>query len=70
MYALPNTAAFEQRHSALPVATRQAGNAPGQPGSVTRKTIDKVDEMLGASGASLVYAGYPYDPAVPGAPRY
>jgi hypothetical protein len=33
-----------------------------QPSSVTDKTIDKVEEMLGASGGNLAYAGYPYDP--------
>jgi CRP/FNR family cyclic AMP-dependent transcriptional regulator len=26
------------------------------------KTIHKIEELLGPSGASLVYAGYPYDP--------
>ena len=26
------------------------------------KAIDKMDALLGASGACLVYAGYPYDP--------
>jgi CRP/FNR family transcriptional regulator, cyclic AMP receptor protein len=34
----------------------------GQPRSVINKTVEKVEEMLGVSGASLVYAGYPYDP--------
>jgi|EndMetStandDraft_8_1072994.scaffolds.fasta_scaffold48774_2 CRP/FNR family cyclic AMP-dependent transcriptional regulator len=34
----------------------------GQPRSVINKTVEKVEEMLGGSGASLVYAGYPYDP--------
>src|SRR5262249_43967994 len=27
--------------------------------SITRKTIDKVEESLGASGGNLVYGGYP-----------
>ena len=31
--------------------------------SITRKTIDEIEEWLGASG-NLVYAGYPYDPFV------
>jgi CRP/FNR family cyclic AMP-dependent transcriptional regulator len=35
----------------------------GQPSSITRKTIDKIEELLGASGVNLVYAGYPYDPS-------
>jgi CRP/FNR family transcriptional regulator, cyclic AMP receptor protein len=34
----------------------------GQPRSVIDKTVEKVEEMLGVGGASLVYAGYPYDP--------
>src|SRR5215471_19577835 len=32
--------------------------------SITRKTVDKIEELLGASGGNLVYAGYPYDPFV------
>ena len=36
----------------------------GQLSSITRKTIDKIEELLGASGGNLVYAGYPYDPFV------
>jgi CRP/FNR family cyclic AMP-dependent transcriptional regulator len=32
----------------------------GQPHSVVAKTVSKMEELLG--GASLVYAGYPYDP--------
>jgi CRP/FNR family transcriptional regulator, cyclic AMP receptor protein len=34
----------------------------GQPHSVIGKTVEKIEGLLGASGASLVYAGYPYDP--------
>ena len=34
----------------------------GQRSSVTGRTIDKIEELLGASGGNLVYAGYPYDP--------
>jgi CRP/FNR family transcriptional regulator, cyclic AMP receptor protein len=34
----------------------------GQPGREISKTIEKIEGLLGASGASLVYAGYPYDP--------
>jgi len=34
----------------------------GQPRDVINKTVEKVEEMLGMGGASLVYAGYPYDP--------
>jgi CRP/FNR family transcriptional regulator, cyclic AMP receptor protein len=34
----------------------------GQPRSEIGKTIEKIEGLLGPSGASLVYAGYPYDP--------
>jgi CRP/FNR family transcriptional regulator, cyclic AMP receptor protein len=34
----------------------------GEPPSVIGKTVEKMQGLLGASGASLVYAGYPYDP--------
>jgi CRP-like cAMP-binding protein len=41
----------------------------GQPRSVTAKTVDKMEDLLGASGANLLYAGYPYDPFAPNAPK-
>ena len=41
---------------------RQVQN--GQLSSITRKTIDKIEESLGISGGNLAYAGYPYDPFV------
>jgi CRP/FNR family transcriptional regulator, cyclic AMP receptor protein len=34
----------------------------GQPPSMIDKTIEKIEGLLGPSGASLVYAGYPNDP--------
>jgi CRP/FNR family cyclic AMP-dependent transcriptional regulator len=34
----------------------------GQPRSVIGKTVEKMEGLLGISGASLVYAGYPSDP--------
>ena len=34
----------------------------GESHGVIGKAIDKMDALLGASGACLVYAGYPYDP--------
>jgi CRP/FNR family cyclic AMP-dependent transcriptional regulator len=41
----------------------------GQPRSVIGRTVEKVEELLSASvGASLVYAGYPYDPFAVDAP--
>jgi CRP/FNR family transcriptional regulator, cyclic AMP receptor protein len=33
-----------------------------QPPTDIDKTIEKIEGLLGPSGASLVYAGYPYDP--------
>ncbi|HET7848159.1 MAG TPA: cyclic nucleotide-binding domain-containing protein [Pseudolabrys sp.] len=34
----------------------------GQPRSVIEKTVEKMEILLGDSGANLAYAGYPYDP--------
>ena len=34
----------------------------GHPHSVVAKTVSKMEGLLAVSGASLVYAGYPYDP--------
>jgi len=34
----------------------------GEPHNVVAKTVSKIEGLLGVSGASLVYAGYPYDP--------
>jgi CRP/FNR family transcriptional regulator, cyclic AMP receptor protein len=34
----------------------------GQPRSEIGKTIEKIEALLSPSGASLTYAGYPYDP--------
>jgi CRP/FNR family transcriptional regulator, cyclic AMP receptor protein len=34
----------------------------GEPHSVVAKTVSKIEGLLTVSGASLVYAGYPYDP--------
>jgi CRP/FNR family transcriptional regulator, cyclic AMP receptor protein len=34
----------------------------GEPNSVVARTVSKMEGLLAASGASLVYAGYPYDP--------
>jgi CRP/FNR family transcriptional regulator, cyclic AMP receptor protein len=38
----------------------------GQPPSVINKTLEKIEALLSASGASLVYAGYPTDPFAEG----
>jgi CRP/FNR family cyclic AMP-dependent transcriptional regulator len=34
----------------------------GEPHNVVAKTVSKMEELLAVSCASLVYAGYPYDP--------
>jgi hypothetical protein len=34
----------------------------GEPHSVVAKTVSKMEGLLAVSGASLLYAGYPYDP--------
>ena len=34
----------------------------GEPHKVVAKTVSKIEGLLAISGASLVYAGYPYDP--------
>jgi CRP/FNR family transcriptional regulator, cyclic AMP receptor protein len=34
----------------------------GQPHSAVAKTVTKVEALLAVSGASLLYAGYPFDP--------
>ena len=34
----------------------------GEPHSVVAKTVSKIEGLLAVSGASLVYAGYPFDP--------
>ena len=41
----------------------------GEPRDVIGKTVDKMELMLGISGANLVYAGYPSDPFAPDAPK-
>ncbi|MGA8697714.1 MAG: hypothetical protein WB689_28545, partial [Xanthobacteraceae bacterium] len=34
----------------------------GEPHNVVAKTVSKMEELLAVSYASLVYAGYPFDP--------
>jgi hypothetical protein len=36
---------------------------------VIGQTVEKIEELLGATGANLMYAGYPYDPFASDAPR-
>jgi hypothetical protein len=59
MRLICNDAPF-QESLALPAPANGAG--AGQPSRVTDKTIDKIEEQMGASGGNLVYGGYPYDP--------
>ena len=40
-----------------------------EPLSVIGQTVEKIEELLGATGANLMNAGYPYDPFAPDAPR-
>ena len=57
-------------HSICNDATFQKNFDEGQPRNVTDKTIDKIEELLGASGGNLAYAGYPYDPYTLEAPKH
>jgi CRP/FNR family transcriptional regulator, cyclic AMP receptor protein len=41
----------------------------GEPRSVIGRTVEKIEGVLGATGANLMYAGYPYDPFAPDAPK-
>jgi CRP/FNR family transcriptional regulator, cyclic AMP receptor protein len=41
----------------------------GEPRSVIGKTVERIEGLLGASGANLAYAGYPYDPFAPDASK-
>jgi hypothetical protein len=64
MHAISDNAVSQQSLAAPSIATYRAGVQDGQLSSITRKTIDKIEELLGESGGNLVYAGYPYDPFV------
>ncbi len=33
-----------------------------EPRSVIGRTVEKIEGLLGTTGANLMYAGYPYDP--------
>ena len=41
----------------------------GEPRSEIGRTVERIEDLLGATGANLMYAGYPYDPFAPDAPR-
>ena len=62
---IPDIAVFQRKLATLPLATYQAG----EPSSVIGRTVEKIEGLLGATGANLMYAGYPYDPFAPDAPK-
>ena len=64
MHAISDNAVSQQSLAAPLIATYRAGETVLSASSITRKTIDKIEESLGASGGNLVYGGYPYDPFV------
>jgi hypothetical protein len=67
MHAISDNAVSQQSLAAPWIATYRAGEtvlSAASLNSITCKTIDKIEELMGASGGNLVYAGYPYDPFV------
>ena len=59
----PDNAVFEQSLAAFPLSTYREGETVlKRHEQIGQATIDKIEELLGASGGNLVYAGYPYDP--------
>jgi hypothetical protein len=72
MHSICNNATFQESHALLSATSYQPGHhvQAGQPSSVTDKRTDKIEEMLGASGGNLAYAGYPYDPYFPDEARH
>jgi hypothetical protein len=41
----------------------------GEPRSVIGRTVEKIEGLLGPTGANLMYAGDPYDPFALDAPK-
>jgi hypothetical protein len=64
MHGMSDNAVSQQSLASPSIATYRAGETDGQLSSITRKTIDKIEELLGPSGGNLAYAGYSYDPFV------
>ena len=64
MHAISDNDVSQQSLAAPFIATYRAGETVLSASSITRKTIDKIEESLGISGGNLAYAGYPYDPFV------
>jgi hypothetical protein len=64
MHAISDNTVCQQSLAAPSIVSYRTGETDGQLSSITRKSIDKIEELLGASGGNLAYAGYPYDPFV------
>ena len=74
MHLMPESLAFQTRLGALPITTYEAGETvlsagtrtgqvqSGEPRNEIGQTIKKMEALLTPATASLVYAGYPYDP--------
>jgi hypothetical protein len=69
---MPNSSVLESKLGAFPLATYETGETVPAAGSRTiqaaqscteiNNTTENIGGLLGSNGASLVYAGYPYDP--------
>jgi hypothetical protein len=60
-----DSVACRKSFAALPLATHKAEEtvpAAGSKRQMIDKTVEKMDGLQSTSGASLIYAGYPYDP--------
>ena len=64
LVAVPYVATVVQRREDSANRAQTELKRQVQDGQLSSKTIDKIEELLGASGGNLVYAGYPYDPFV------
>jgi hypothetical protein len=60
MFSISDPAVSQRSVAAL--ATYEAGETV-----LTAASVERIEELLG--GANLVYAGYPYDPFAPNAPK-
>ena len=52
---------LEVSHVGYPAQTRKSVSSQA-PRKANDKAIEKTESLLSASGANLMYAGYPYDP--------
>ena len=62
MHAIFDNTVSQQSLASPSIVIYRPGETDGLLSSITRKTIDKIEQSLGASGGNLVYGGYPYDP--------